>query len=146
MSNKEMNMAPNTPEASEGWLKSTAFEGDIDTTDVSYRQSPTGARGITLYGLQPTLAGSFTGIQIDFPNSVSPGPIPVPQPFPDTVQVSYFRQTSGGLRTSFHAKSGMLVLTTFNQPLGFASGTFDVVADVDGTDQTFKGTFDIRTV
>ncbi|MBD9461147.1 hypothetical protein IB241_25995 [Pseudomonas sp. PDM05] len=139
-------MTQSTPNASEGWLNSTAFEGEINTTDVSYRQSPTGTRGVTLSGLQPTQNNSFTGIQIDFPGNVVPGPIPVPQPFPDTVRVSYFRQTSSGQRTSYPAKSGMLNLTTYDQTKGCASGTFDVVAQVDGTDHSFKGDFDIRTV
>ena len=136
----------NGERASEGWLKSTAFEGDIDTNDVEYRQSPVGTRGITLYGLHPTQTGSFTGIQIEFPGTVSAGPMPVPQPFPDTVRVSYFRQTSGGQRTSFAAKSGLLVLLSYSESQGYATGTFDVVADVEGTDRSFNGSFDIRSV
>lgn len=132
--------------ASAGWLKSTGFEGEIDTSNVDYRQSPTGTRGITLYGLQPSGADSFRGIQINFPGDSFTGPIDVPQPFPNQVEVGYFRQTSSGQRTTYRAKSGVLDLTTYNQQLGSASGTFNVIAEVEGTEHTFNGSFDIHTV
>ncbi|UII70390.1 hypothetical protein LVW35_22435 [Pseudomonas sp. HN11] len=136
----------NEERASAGWLKSTGFEGAIDTTAVDYRQSPTGNRGITLFGIQAVTGGNFIGIQINFPRNVSLGPTPVPQPWPDEVEVAYFRQTSSGQRTSYRAKSGTLDLSAFDEQQGSASGTYSVQADVDGTEHSFEGSFDIFTV
>ncbi|MBC3301808.1 hypothetical protein H0Z09_11785 [Pseudomonas sp. SWRI18] len=140
-------MAQNNDEkASKGWFKSTGFEGDVDTTAVDYRQSPTGSRGITIYGLQPTANGNSIGVQINFPNDAPLGPIPVPKPFPDDVIVAYFRQASSGQRTSYRAKNGVLELLTFDAQRGFVSGKFNVLADVDGTERSFEGSFDIHSV
>ncbi|AIB43576.1 MULTISPECIES: hypothetical protein [Pseudomonas] len=131
--------------ASAGWLKSTGFEGEIDTSNVVYRESSPG-RWITLDGRQPSQGGDFIGIQIDFPKDQPPGPITVPQPWPKDVNVSYFRQTVFGHRTSYRAKSGTLDLRTYDGNTGSAAGTFEITAEVEGTDRSFKGSFDIRTV
>ena len=127
--------------ASEGWLKSSTFEGSIDTHTVTYRQS----RDVTLDGLQPAPGGGFMGIQILFPPSPPSSPISLPLPWPNTVEVRYFRQTSGGLRTSYPSQSGTLDLT-FDEPQAHATGSFDFLALFDGVVHTFKGSFDIRWV
>ena len=58
---------PKKKRASVGWLESTGFEGDLDTNNVTYHQSPTGTQGIRVYGLQPHADHELIGIQIDFP-------------------------------------------------------------------------------
>lgn len=143
---EQNNIAGSGERASAGWLKSSGFEGSIDSSTVDYRQSPAGTRSITIYGLQPASAEASIGIQIDFPRDVALGNISVPQPFPNAVNVGYFRQTSGGHRTTHRAKSGDLTLTTYSEQQGSVSGSFEVTADVDGTEHSFTGEFNIRTV
>ncbi|MPQ86394.1 hypothetical protein F0170_21885 [Pseudomonas sp. MAFF 730085] len=126
----------------QGRLTSTSFEGNIATDVVDYRQS----RDVNLSGLQATGNGDFIGIQILFPASTTPHTIQLPQPFPNVVEVRYFRQTADGQRTSFTSKSGTLFLTSYEADKQYAVGGFDFVADVDGTERLFNGEFDIRLV
>ncbi|PIB40159.1 hypothetical protein AOA57_29390 [Pseudomonas sp. 2588-5] len=123
--------------ASVGWLVSSSFEGDINTKDVNYRQSPD---DLTLYGIQQTDSDNFIGIQINFPVNIRTGLHELPS---RTIYVAYFRQ-SGQHRTRFNAKSGELFLTKWDDPNAHAEGKFRFTAAVDDTDHSFDGSFSIR--
>ncbi|MDO9346293.1 hypothetical protein [Pseudomonas pergaminensis] len=135
---KERKAGHRQERASAGWLVSSSFEGDINTNNVSYSQS---SDDLTLYGLQQTESGSFIGVHINFPVSIGTGLHELPT---RSIEVAYFRQTSGGHRTRFIAKSGELFLTKWDDPNAHAEGKFRFKAAVDGTDHLFDGSFSIR--
>ncbi|WLH83551.1 hypothetical protein [Pseudomonas sp. FP2338] len=138
MTGKKANASPK----SKGRLTSTSFEGNISTDNVEYRQS----RDVNLYGLQPTRNGGSIGIHILFPEGTTPGQILLPQPWPNVVEVRYFRQTADGQRTSYPSTTGQLFLTSYEADRQYAVGGFNFDAEVDGTVRSFNGTFDIRLV
>ena len=124
-------------------IATSAPDGPIDAVTTLYRQWGNGGRNITLDGLQPELNGSSRGVQIDFPSSAGLGQHTIPQGFPNTYSVNYFRQV-GSARQSFPAKSGTLTLESFSTADAEASGKFDVVVTVESTDYTLTGNFDIK--
>ena len=136
-------MTQGNPKASEGWLVSSSFEGRIDTKNVDYRQS---IRDVTLYGLDATGNGSYTGIQINFPVTIKTGLHPLPHESIPVIRVSYFRQAADGLRTSYPAESGELFLTTWDDPNAIAEGKFRFKTTVDGSEHEFDGSFSIGWV
>lgn len=123
-----------------------AYEGPIDTTHVTYRETPTGTRIINLDGRELLDDNRSRGIQISFSSNFLPGEHPVPQ---DTstafAQLAYFRQV-GDHRTSSRAKSGVLELVTYDRERTFATGIYHFVAEVDGADHEFIGSFAIRYI
>lgn len=121
-----------------------APDGPIDAVTTTFRQSPSGTRSITLDGSQAAPNGETRGVQIDFPSTATVGEHDVPQGFPNTYAVKYFRQV-GAARTSFPAKNGKLNLDTLDLNNERASGSFDVTVSVDGSDQALKGHFDIAS-
>ncbi|NYH10033.1 hypothetical protein [Pseudomonas moraviensis] len=146
MSSETHNASPNS---SGGSLKAEeAFGGPIDATEVNYRQSPVGTRGITVDGKvqapNPDPGDGrpyYRGIQIDLPYNSELGEFPV-QPWPVDRNVKYFTQI-GDHRTSTPADEGTIKLTLIDVDNAHVQGSFAVMIPIQGKPHAFKGTFDI---
>jgi hypothetical protein len=123
-----------------------AYEGPFDTTHVTYREWPTGTRLIDLDGVEVFNTNESRGIRISFSHNFLPGKHHVPQDTPAAyAELSYFRAV-GAQRTEFRSKSGVLELVTYDREQTFATGLYHFVAEVDGADHEFIGSFAIRYI
>jgi len=133
--------------ASHGRLEAfEAYEGPFNTTDVSYREWPTGTRFIELDGREIIDPQKSRGIKIAFSNNFKVGVHEVPQDSPTAfAELAYFRQ-EGDRRTQFRASRGSFELVHYDREKTSASGTFNFFAEVDGAERFFTGHFSIRYI
>ncbi|MBX8472146.1 MULTISPECIES: hypothetical protein [unclassified Pseudomonas] len=145
------NATDNSNVSSIGFLRTTEdYDGKIDTADVTYRQSPTGNKGITLDAKlelknpDPSDGRAyFIGMQIDFPPTLTTGTHSLTETWPDIIRVGRFTQLDSQ-RTSIPADSGSLTLKLFDANLGHAQGSLEAHIPMDGASRKFTAEFDIR--